>query len=83
MRHANDLKLDLALVSRDWKKIKFQFLSFEQRTTSTSIFESWSAGDLLLPQRVAAGSREPAPASEGPGLLMGHFSGGAPPSLAF
>ncbi len=51
------------------KKIKF--LSFEQRT----IFYSWS--DLLL-QRVA-GSREPVPASEGPGLRMGHFSSGAPP----
>jgi hypothetical protein len=75
MRHAYDLKFDLAWVSRDWKKIKFKFLSFEQRT----IFESWS--DLLL-QRVA-GSREQAPASEGPGLRMGHFSSGAPPSLAF
>jgi hypothetical protein len=58
-------------------KIKFKLLSFGQRTIF--IFESWS--DLLL-QRVA-GSREPAPASEGPGLRMGHFSSGAPLSLAF
>ncbi len=61
------------------KKIKLIFLSFEQRT----IFES---GSDLLVQRVA-GSREPALASEleGPGLRMGHFSSGAPPSpsLAF
>jgi hypothetical protein len=27
--------------------------------------------------------REPAPASEGPGVRMSHFSGGASPSLAF
>jgi hypothetical protein len=74
MRHANDLtgKFDLALVRSDRKKLNLNFCRL-----SNGLFLS----DLLL-QRVA-GSREPAPASEGPGLRMGHFSSGAPPSLAF
>ena len=44
-----------------------------------TIFESQSD---LLSQRAAC-PREPVAASEGPRLRMGHFSSGAPPSLAF
>ena len=44
-----------------------------------TIFESQSA---LLSQRVAF-PREPVARSEGPGLRMGHFSGGTSPSLTF
>jgi hypothetical protein len=44
-----------------------------------TIFEFRIDSNLHL----VAVSREPAPASEGPGVRMGHFSSGASPSLAF
>ncbi len=80
MRHASDLKFDLALVSRDWKKSNLNLCRLGVQLWATDYFLILERPLLL--QRVA-GSREPAPASEGPGLRMGHFSSGAPPSLAF
>jgi hypothetical protein len=81
MRHANDLKFDLALVSRDWKKSNLIFCRLSNagglflNLEATCYCSEWQARANRLP------ALSPLAASEGPGLRM--FSSGAPPSLAF